>query len=145
MGLKRTLKTILLILVLIPICACTGTTRWKLSLPNDYEIRRISNKSVILGKIKDKEIVTEIDGVEVGVEEYVSKFSYSDNYIMVMCLIPNDDNIDIKYYIIDSKNDNRYGPYNDEETLNKVKEKIVDEELSDWIDTIEKPENAVLN
>ena len=57
-----------------------------------------------------------------------------------MCIIPTDDKIDIKYYIVDSKNSNLYGPYDSEETYNKVKEKIVDENLGEWIDTIEKPQ-----
>ncbi|MCI8567783.1 MAG: hypothetical protein HFG48_00510 [Bacilli bacterium] len=124
---------------------CEDTTKWKYLLPNDYEIKRVNNTTVILGKKVNNETTTVIDGVTVGVEEYVSKFSYSDNYIAVMCLIPIDNNIDIKYYIIDSKNNNRYGPYPDEETFNKVKDKLVSEKLGEWIDTIEKPKDAVLN
>lgn len=142
---KYKLKLIVLILFLLLTSGCTDTTKWKYLLPNNYEIKRINNTTVILGKKINNETVTVIDSTIIGVEEYVSKFSYSDNYIAVMCLIPTDTNIDIKYYIIDSKNANRYGPYNDEETFNKVKDKLVNENLGEWIDTIEKPKDAVLD
>ena len=38
--------------------------------------------------------------------------------------------------VIDSKNDNIYGPYNTEEIYNEVVKRIVDEELGNWIETI---------
>ena len=44
----------------------------------------------------------------------------------------------VYFYIIDSENNDIYGPYNDEETYNKVKEKIIDEEISEWIKTSNK-------
>lgn len=140
MELIKKLKIITLIFFITFLCGCTNTNKWEVSLPNNYEIRRINNTTVVLGKLVEEKFVTEIDGIKIGIEEYVSKFSYSNNYIAAMCIIPTDDKIDIKYYIVDSKNSNLYGPYDSEETYNKVKEKIVDENLGEWIDTIEKPQ-----
>lgn len=142
---KYKLKLAVLILFLLLTIGCTDTTKWKYALPNDYEVKRINNTTVILGKKINGETTTKINDTTIGVEEYVSKFSYSDNYIAVMCLISTDNSVDIKYYIIDSKNNNRYGPYKDEETFNKVRDKIVNEKLGEWIDTIEKPKQAVLD
>ena len=40
-------------------------------------------------------------------------------------------------------NDNIYGPYENDETYEKVLEKIVEEELSSWIKTTTKPKSAL--
>ncbi len=99
-------------------------------LPNEYVIEKKSNIKVVL---KDKQI---------GIEDYIAEFCYGKQYIALKCLDANSDNINVKFYIIDTKNDELYGPYLDQETYEKVKEKIVDEELSNWIETITKPEGA---
>lgn len=145
MGLTKKIRLLVISCFLVIAVGCTNNLKWKYQLPNDYEVKRIDNKTVIIGKKINNVLETVIDEKQVGIEEYVSKFSYSDNYIKAMCLIPTDDKLILKYYIIDTKNDYRYGPYSDEETLEKVKEKIVDEEFGEWIDTIEKPDNAVLD
>lgn len=111
-------------------------------LPNDYAIKKTSNTDVVLGKYIDGLFEVEKDEKQIGVEDYVANFSYGKNYIALKCLESSDNNIKVKFYIVDSKNENIYGPYNDEETYNKVKERIVDEELNEWIETINMPEGA---
>lgn len=111
-------------------------------LPNDYAIKKTSNTEVVLGKYIDGLFEVEKDEKQIGVEDYVAKFSYGKNYIALNCLESSDNNLKVKFYIVDSKNENIYGPYNDEETYNKVKERIVDEELNEWIETINMPEGA---
>ena len=49
----------------------------------------------------------------------------------------------VKFYIIDTSEDNIYGPYNDEETYEEVKNKIIDEDLNEWIKTTTKPDGAI--
>ena len=80
---------------------------------------------------------------QVGIEDYIAEFSYGERYVSLKCLKSSNDNIIVKFYIVDTKEDNIYGPYNDEETYKKVKNKIVDEELNDWIKTTTKPEKAI--
>ena len=51
------------------------------------------------------------------------------------------------YYLeveLDSSKEKIYGPYDLESTYLEEKEKIVDEELSKWIKTIETPEGAII-
>jgi len=112
-------------------------------LPNDYIIKKLSNTEVILGKYVDNLFEIEINGKQIGVDEYIAEFSYGNNYIALKCLESNNDNVEVKFYIIDSINENVYGPYKNQETYDAVVEKIVDEELNDWIETIKMPNGAV--
>jgi len=113
-------------------------------LPNNYAIKKTSNTDVVLGKYINGLFDTKNGDKQIGVEEYVAEFSYGKNYIALKCLIPTSDNsVKVKFYIIDSKNEDVYGPYENEETYTEVKEKIIDEELNEWIETIKMPEGAI--
>lgn len=114
------------------------------NLPNNYAIKKTSNTQVVLGKyINDLFELEEDNNKQIGIEDYIAEFAYGDTYIALKCLETKENSIHLKYYIIDSENNHIYGPYYDEETYEAVKEKIVEEELSDWIETIEKPDGAV--
>lgn len=117
--------------------------KWTYDLPNDYAIKKTSEIDVVLGKYIDGLFEVKYEDKQVGVEDYIAEFSYSENYVALKCLEPTDDSVKVKFYIIDSKNDNIYGPYEMEETYNEVKEKIVDEELNEWIETINMPKGAI--
>ena len=112
-------------------------------LPNHYAIKKTSSTEVVLGKYIDGLFEVTQDGKQIGIEDYIAEFAYGETYIALKCLEPIDNSINIKFYIVDTKNDNIYGPYKDEETYNAVVDKIVDEELNDWIETITIPEGAV--
>lgn len=107
-------------------------------LPNDYVIEKKSETNMIIGKKEDNKIIIKKDDKEIGLEEYIAEFSYGKNYIVLKCLNPNQkqNTIDVRFYIIDSKNQDIYGPYDLESTYLEVKEKIITEELNDWIKTI---------
>lgn len=108
-------------------------------LPNNYIIEKKSETKMIVGKKDKDKIVIKREDKEIGLEKYIAEFSYSNNYITLKCASTNKEtnSIDVEFYIIDSKNEDIYGPYNLESTYLEVKEKIVTEELSDWIKTIE--------
>ena len=118
--------------------------KWSYNLlPNNYAIKKTSDTDVILGKYVDGLFEVEVDGRKIGIEDYVAEFSYGKNYISLKCLESTTDGVIVKFYIIDSQNEKIYGPYETEETYNAVLEKIVDEELNDWIETIKKPNGAI--
>lgn len=117
--------------------------KWTYDLPNDYAIKKTSSTDIVLGKYIDGLFEVKQNNKQIGIEDYIAEFAYGKNYISLKCLESTDDSVNIKFYIIDSKNDNIYGPYKDEETYNVVAEKIVDEELDDWIETITMPDGAV--
>ena len=98
-------------------------------LPNNYIIEKTSETNVVLSNNKNQIII----------DEYIAEFSYGKRYIGLKCLEPNEEEntINIKFYIVDSETNKVYGPYNLESNYLDEKEKIVSEELTDWIKTIE--------
>lgn len=112
-------------------------------LPNDYAIKKTSNTDVALGKYINGLFEVEYEDKQIGIEDYIAEFSYGKTYIALKCLESVDDSIEVKFYIIDTLNNNIYGPYQDEKTYNEVVNKIVDEKLSDWIETIKMPIGAI--
>lgn len=111
-------------------------------LPNNYAIKKTGETDVVLGKYIDGIFEVDTDN-QIGVSDYIAEFAYGERYIALKCLTTNNDGVNVIFYIIDTNLDNIYGPYDNEETYNAVVEKIVDEELSDWIKTTTKPENAI--
>lgn len=112
-------------------------------LPNNYAIKKTSSTDVVLGKYIDGMFEVKEEDKQIGIEDYIAEFAYGKTYVALKCLESVNDSVKVKFYIIDTLNDNIYGPYQDEETYNKVSEKIVDEELSEWIETITMPTGAV--
>lgn len=120
------------------------TIKWTYDLlPNQYAIKKTSNTKVVLGKYINNMFDIKNGDKIIGVEDYIAEFKYGNNYIALKCLEVEKDNIIIKYYIIDTKNENVYGPYLDEETYNNVALKIIDEDLNSWQETINMPKDAV--
>lgn len=127
-------------MVLIYIFTNPKIEKWTYDLPNNYAIKKTSETNVVLGKYIDNIFeIKDNNNKQVGIEDYIAEFSYGKRYISLKCLESIDNGIIVKFYIIDSKESNIYGPYNEEETYHKVKEKIVEEQLSDWIKTINNP------
>lgn len=107
-------------------------------LPNDYVIEKKSETDMVIGKKENNKIITQKEDKKIGIEEYIAEFSYGENYIALKCLNPNqkENTVEVRFYIIDSQNEDIYGPYDLESTYLEVKEKIVTEELNDWINTM---------
>ena len=127
---KRLLWIIIFFLIgalLIYIFTNPKIEKWTYDLPNNYAIKKTSETNVVLGKYIDN----------------IFEFSYGKRYISLKCLESSTDNIIVKFYIIDTSEDNIYGPYNDEETYEEVKNKIIDEDLNEWIKTTTKPDGAI--
>ncbi|MDD6224336.1 MAG: hypothetical protein PUB18_04975 [bacterium] len=112
------------------------------SLPNQYIIKKTSETNIRLGKKINQKFITQSQEKEIGVEDYIAEFSYGKKYIALKCLANKNDSIDIIFYLVDTKNEDVYGPYNTESTYEKVKQEIVDDELGNWIPTITKPKDA---
>lgn len=130
-------------MVLIYIFTNPKIEKWTYDLPNNYAIKKTSETNVVLGKYIDNIFEIKDNNKQVGIEDYIAEFSYGKRYVSLKCLKSSNDNIIVKFYIVDTKENNIYGPYNDEETYKEVKNKIVDEELNDWIKTTTKPEKAI--
>ncbi|MCI8588509.1 MAG: hypothetical protein HFG40_02540 [Bacilli bacterium] len=124
-----------LILVLLSGCSLLAETWIYKELPNDYVIQKKSDTKMIIGKEIDGEVQTEIDGSQIGFSEYVSEFQKGKRYVGFKCVKSADNGVDMLFYIIDTQESDVYGPYNLESTYNAVRDKIVDEEVGDWVKT----------
>lgn len=143
---KRILLIILLTLVgllIIYLLTAQKVEVWTYDLPNNYAIKKTSNTKVVLGKYVDNLFDVYENDEKIGITDYIAEFSYGERYIALKCLEETDDGVVVKFYIIDTNLSDIYGPYENEETYNAVVEKIVDEELSDWIKTTSMPDGAV--
>ena len=143
---KRLLWIIIFFLIgalLIYIFTNPKIEKWTYDLPNNYAIKKTSETNVVLGKYIDNIFETKDNNKQIGIEDYIVEFSYGKRYISLKCLESSTDNIIVTFYIIDTSEDNIYGPYNDEETYEEVKNKIIDEDLNEWIKTTTKPDGAI--
>ena len=129
--------------VLIYIFTNPKIEKWTYNLPNNYAIKKTSETSVALGKYINNIFETKYNNKQIGIEDYIAEFCYGKRYISLKCLESSNSDIIVKFYIIDTKEENIYGPYETEEIYQKVKDKIVDEELNNWIKTITKPDGAI--
>lgn len=117
--------------------------KWTYDLPNDYAIKKTSTTNVVLGKYINNLFEVDNNDNQVGITDYIVEFCYGKQYIVLKCFVPVNETYEIRYYIIDSIYNNLYGPYLDEEIYEAVAEKIISEELGNWIETIEMPKGAI--
>lgn len=125
----RVIKKVLIISLLFLIIGC-GSKTWIYKLPNNY---KLECKNGVYTKIKNNN--------EKILDKYIAEFQYSNNYVGLKCI--ENDTLAVIFYIIDTKNNDIYGPYKDEETYNMVKMTITDsEKFNEFITTTEKPKEA---
>ena len=129
--------------VIIYLITIPTVEKWTYDLPNNYAIKKTSDVDVVLGKYIDNEFNVYINEEKMKINDYIAEFSYSENYITLKCIIPVDGGILVRFYIIDSLNNNIYGPYETEEIYVKMVDELINEELSEWIETITKPDGAI--
>ena len=125
-------------------CSLFSTSWTYTDLPQGYEVKKINDTKMVIGKEVEGNLEIELEGKTIGIEKYIAEFQTSDNYIGLKALENNEDSISVLFYIIDAKNEDVYGPYETESTYNAVVEKIVEEELGEWKKTVDINENGVL-
>ena len=111
------LISLLTIVGLIIIFIMTNPKVKEINLINDYKI--INKKDTTKLIYNKEEIIT----------DYISEYSYGKRYILLKFV---DNDINVKFYIIDTKDNDVHGPYNDYETFTLVQEEIVDEEIPEY-------------
>lgn len=111
----------LIIIFTIPL---SKNNNWNKELINNYYIEKKSDIDIKL--YKDNKVI---------ISDYIAEYSYGERYILLKCL-ENKQNINIKFYIIDTINNEIYGPYIDYETYKVIKDEVVKEETNNFIKTI---------
>lgn len=99
---------------------------WKYNFSNNYQIRNDSKMITKVGLVLDNKFYINYKGKKVGVDDYIAEYQYSDNFIGLRCV--KNDTLEVIYYIIDTKNRDVYGFYNELDIYNEVKNRITNNE-----------------
>lgn len=136
-GIKKIICVVLACFFGVSCCSCVGLYDWSYNLPNGYQVIRVNSESIVLSKNDSSGTV---------LDRYIVAFCHDGQYIGIKRapmdnIEPNshfdlDDinGFDLEYYLIDSQNDEKNGPFNEEEYL-KFCENIDNLKMSDWINT----------
>ena len=94
------------------LASCAGVSDWSYELPNNYEVWRINSNYIII-KYVGKETV------DANIPSFVKEFSYDDRYVFTRNIdnISNNNIIEEKYYMLDTKERKVYGPFDNLEKL----------------------------
>lgn len=130
-------KILILIVCVFCLTGCGKDYEWDYDLPNNYVIRKINANEVVLGVKSNNDLMFENgQGSTIGVQTYIAEFKYGKNFIVLKCLVKEEENINILFYIIDSNDEDVYGPYSTENAYEISSTEIIgNEKLSDWIST----------
>lgn len=107
-------KILLFLIAIIGIVGCTKSTEWVYKeLPNDYQLWKNKNETYQIGKIENNKLMIEKNEVPIGITGNITGFTiYQERYISV--LLKDEKTMDM-YYVIDTKEEELYGPLNEEE------------------------------
>lgn len=147
---KRSGKLLINLFLILLLLGCTAYESYDLyyALPNGYFISRVNSKQIAIAW--DQNWKTDLDsnsGVYVIDKYFVKGFSYNDrfiglfgthtqlNYATEIELESNE----LQYYIIDTKEQEIYGPLNSERAFQDALMEIGVENLSDWFITEDYP------
>lgn len=129
-------KVFFLFLFLFLFVGCSSNDTWTYKdLPNDYAILKTGEVTMAVGKYRNQLFDIKNGDKKIGFEEYVAEFQKGNQYVGFKCAKSKDAGIEVFFYLIDTENEDLYGPYEIESTYEAVTEKIVDEELGEWIKT----------
>lgn len=115
------------LIISITLLSGCGVKTWHHDLPNNYQIRKTKDLKVQVGYVENNKFYLDYNDKKVGVDEYTAEFQTSDNYVGLKCV--KEETLEVIYYIIDTKNQNVYGPYSDLDTYLEVIVKITDNEV----------------
>lgn len=90
--------------------SCAGVSDWSYKLPNNYEVWRINSSDIIVKYVGEEIVDAEIPS-------FVKEFSYDDKYVCTRNVdsISENNIFEEKYYILDTLEQQLYGPYDTEQ------------------------------
>lgn len=111
-----------------------GSRNWHVVLPNDYEIVQISGQEIVL-------VDNAANGsTEFVVDSFVRSFCFNDSFVGISTKGPHARDV-WKFYLVDTVQDIRYGPYTQEEFAAACDRYSVGD-LGQWISTVPTPDIA---
>lgn len=106
-----------------------GVKTWEKDLPNNYQIRLNKKLNVEVGYVENDKFYINYNDKKVGVDNYVAEYQTSVNFIGLKCVVKG--TLEVIYYLIDTKEQNVYGPYKELDTYLEVQSKITNNEIFD--------------
>ena len=99
-------KIIMVSIVVLFLTGCAGVSDWSYQLPNNYEVWKINSENIIIKNMNTQNNVDEISG-------FVKEFSYDLRYVLTRNIenISNNNILDEVYYVLDTKENKVYGPF----------------------------------
>ena len=90
----------------------SGTLDWEYKLPNGYEMWRINSDEIVIKDIKNSTNDIEIPS-------FIKEFSYDEQYVLTRNVrdISYNNIFDEVYYVLDTKENKVYGPFDGIEEL----------------------------
>ncbi len=149
-NMKKFLQFISIVLLIIPLSACTSNTitygvnngDWSYKLPNNYEIWHLNSREIICGK---RDVDNSLSNVIS--ENYILEFKYNERYVCLKCVEATRDlSVEIdesnpSFYIIDTIENTIYETYTDTDFEDKIKAMSLVFNTN-WIKTTPIPEGA---
>lgn len=145
---KKILSVILLFIFGLNFSACYSSNNnqvnnndWSYALPNDYEIWHINSREIVCGKKNTENSILYV------VSKYITEFCYNDSFVCLKRVdVPENiyQEIDMTapdYYIVDTVENETYGPFDKEQYQRKI-DKLTITGLSSWIKTTPRPNEA---
>lgn len=112
-----------------------GRGDWKYPLPNEYYIFMANSHEISLTKSVQQSSASEKKVYSILLPSYIYAFRYSSQYVGIIQTPSKDasvDSPDVKYYLVDTREDTILGPFQENEYQKKCGElRIVF--FSDWI------------
>ncbi len=115
---------------------------WVYDLPNHYKVRQTSDMNVTIGVEIDGDYYTSYQDKKVGIDDYVAEFQYNKQYVGVKALRASNEEVVVRFYFIDTENQEIHGPYSDEESYLAAVGVWSDDVLDEWITTTKAPDGA---
>ena len=151
---KKCLLIVLCFLMTFFLVGCPAWSDWEYYLPNDYIIFRVNSRNIKLAEqtiYKEKQTIygkKEYHDIDTVVDNYISEFCYNEQFIAVKQMNPETMNFEdfetnnfesAVFYLVDTSNDDVFGPYQTEAEFNKIIDGKEITNLCQWISTRNNP------
>ena len=144
----------LFISICLSFCSCkieSPTGDWSYDLPNEYSIQRLNPRQIVLVSSRGIRIDGQNAVTHNRIESYITSFCTDGKYVAVRHVNPSEVDFEnysgntfdkAAYFLVDTSNDELYGPFDTLDDFNNCCELIGVGQLSQWIDTYPMPNGA---
>ena len=140
------ISVLILLCTALSACIGAGTGDWKYVLPNGYEMVRVNSRNILIGQSYEYTIDSKN-----GIEAHIIEFCFNDRYVcaqqvdVIMDLNKPVDKDNPRYLILDTLNQEVFGPFTDIDSYNLELIHLEVTDLCDWTATSPAPKGAIFD